>query len=186
MVLETGNVKRDRLVQIWILPALLGTAAGAVLRLALGMLWQTAVVSEDILNPQVIERALQDRLYFDRVMAEVGGTLNAVLTAVTLVALGSTVGWFARCWMTRIAQVGTVQRGTVAWVWIGVGGLLVSYAAAGYIAWDTSVSSLVTYNAVLANGVLVGPFYCLTYWATSVLCTHEVYVSAIPGSGWRT
>ena len=186
MVLETGNIERDRLIQVWILPALLGAAVAAVLRLALGMLWQAAAVSQDMLNPQVIERALEDALYYERVVAQVRRILNVMLTVVTLVGWVSAVGWFARCWKTRIAQVGTVERGRAAWLWIGVGGLLAGYAAAGYVVWDASLSSLVTSNAVLANVLFVGPFYCLTYWAISVLSTHEIYVPAIPWSTWRT
>ena len=181
-----GKVEPDRLIQVWILPALFGLAAAAALGLPFGRLWQMAGTNEDILN--ALGRADANAL------EQLTSSFSALAAVVTIVAWASAVGWFARCWRTRVAQVGTVQRGRTAWLCIGVGGLLASYLAAAYIVWAAPfwslyprpLSSLITENAEITTLLFVGPFYSLTYWVISVLCTHAVYVPAIPWSTWRT
>ena len=188
----TGNVERDRFVQVIVLPALFGVAVATFLGLPLGILCRMA--ADGILNQQVMARAAENRDYYGLVVDQVEWSLSVLVTVVTLLGWASAVGWFARCWRTRVAQVGTVQRGRAAWLSIGVGGLLASYAAASYLLWGTPFGSpssfpslsLITYNAVRASVGFVGLYYCCTYWVISVFCTHEVYVPSIPWSTWRT
>ena len=172
-------------MQTWILPTLLGVVAAAVLGLPLGMLWQAAV-TERILQESVTARgATQINEQLNRLKE----TVAMVVTVVTLVGWASAAGWFGRCYWTRIAQVGAAQHGRAAWFSVGATGLLTSYPAAGYVVWSVWLNSLlstVTYDAVLANVMFVGLYYCLMYWAISALCTHAIYAPAIPWSTWRT
>ena len=180
-MLDRKNVESDRLLRVWILPALFGLAVAAALGLPFGML------------PQMADRGVLED--FSTAVDLLRSRLSILIVVVTIVGSASAVGWFARCWRTRFSRAGTARNGRTAWLRIGVGGLLASYVAAGYTLWVGSpfgaglVGNLwVSLSGVARIAILlfVGPFYFLTYWAISVLCTHAVYVPAIPWSTWRT
>lgn len=177
----------DRAVKLLIVPSLLGFVVAAVLGLALAQLWQTVAVGVDNLNSQVYDRAMDDRVYHDRIMEEVGGATDTILLLVATIVWMTACGWFAACWRTPIAEVGAVRGLRSRWAWTCLFGLLPGLAAAGYLAFlGSELSALITLRPLLYLFLFVVPFFAGIYYAAVVLCTHRVYLAAIPGSRWRT
>ena len=105
----------DRAFKLWIAPSLLGLVVAAVLGFLLAELWQAVAVGVDNLDRQVYERAMEDRVYHDRIMAEVSGATDTLLLAVAAVVWGTAMAWFAACWRTPVAEVGAVRRLRSRW-----------------------------------------------------------------------
>lgn len=177
----------DRAVKLLIVPSLLGFVVAASLGLLLAELWQAAAVGVDNLNSQVFDRAMEDRAYHDRIMEEVSGATDTILLVVAAIVWLTAMGWFLACWRTRIAEVGAVRRLRPRWGWTCLIGLLPGLAAAAYLAFSGSqLSALITPRPLLYTFLFLVPFFGAIYYAVAVLCTHRVYLAAVPGSRWRT
>jgi hypothetical protein len=177
----------DRAFKLWIAPSLLGLVVAAVLGLLLAALWQAAAVGTDSLDRQIYERAMVDRGYHDRIMAEVDGATDTLLLAVAAVVWMTAVAWFAACWRTPVAEVGAVRRLRSRWRLTCLGGLVVGLLVAGYVAfWGSQLSALIMLGPLVLLFLFLVPFFGAIYYAAGVLCTHRVYLPAIPWSRWRT
>ena len=176
----------ERAFKLWIAPSLLGAVVAAVLGLLLAALWQATAVSVDNLDRQVYERAMEDRLYHDLIMAEVSEATDTLLLAVAAVVWLSAMAWFAVCWRTPLAEVGAVRRLRPRWHETCLGGLAVGFLAAGYVAGSGSqLSALLMPRPLVLLSLFLVLFFVVIYFVTGVLCTHRVYLPAIPGSRWR-
>ena len=177
----------DRAFKLWIAPSLLGLVVAAVLGFLLAELWQAVAVGVDNLDRQVYERAMEDRVYHDRIMAEVSGATDTLLLAVAAVVWGTAMAWFSACWRTPVAEVGAVRRLRSRWGLTCLGGLVLGFLVAGYVAvWGSQLSALIMLRPLLLLFLFLLPFFGLIYYATGVLCTHRVYLPALPWSRWRT
>ena len=176
----------DRAFKLWIAPSLLGIVVAAVLGFLLAALWQAAAVGVDSLDRQLFERAMEDRAYHDRIMAEVSGATDTLLLAVAAVVWLTATAWFAACWWTPLSEVGAVRRLRTRWRLICLGGLVLGFLVAGYVAFQGSqLSALIMMRPLLLLFLFLLPFFGAIYYATGVLCTHRVYLPAIPWSRWR-
>ncbi len=176
----------DCAFKLWIAPSLLGFVVAAVLGFLLAVLWQAAAGGVDSLDRQVYERAMEDRVYHDRIMAELSGATDTLLLAVAAVVWLTAMAWFAACWRTPVAEVGAVRRLRPRWSQTCLGGLVVGLLVAGYFAvWGSQLSALLMLRPLVLLFLFLVPFFGAIYYATGVLCTHRVYLPAIPGSRWR-
>ena len=177
----------ERAFKLLIAPSLLGFVVAAVLGFLLAALWQAVAVGVDDLDRLVYARAMEDRVYYDRIMAEVSGATDTLLLAVAAVVWMTAMAWFAACWRTPVAEVGSVRRLRSWWGLTCLGGLVVGSLVAGYIAvWGSQLSALVMLRPLLLLFLYLVPFFGAIYYAAGVLCTHRVYLPAIPWSRWRT
>ena len=177
----------ERAVKLLVMPSLLGFLVAAVLGLLLAELWQAAAVGVENLNSQVYDRAMEDRIYHDRIMEEVSGATDVILLAVASVVWITAIAWFVACLRTPIAEVGAVRGLRSRWARTCLLGLLPGLAAAAYLAFlGSQLSALTTLRPLLYLFLFLVPFFAVIYYAAGVLCTHRVYLSAIPFSRWRT
>ena len=177
----------DRVRNLLIVPSLLGFVVAAGLGLLLAGLWQATAVDVDNLNRQVYDRAMEDRAYHDRIMEEVSGATDTLLLVVAAVVWMTATGWFFLCLKKPIAEVGAVRSLRSRWGWTAVCGLLPAFAAAGYVALvGSQLSALIMLRPLFYTFLFVLPFFGVIYYAAAVLCTHRIYLPAIPSSRWRT
>ena len=177
----------NRAFKLLIAPSLLGLVVAALLGFLLAVLWQAAAVGVDSLDRQVYERAMEDRLYHDLILAEVSEATDTLLLAVAAVVWLTAVAWFVACWMRPIAAVGAVRRLRPLWRLTCQVGLAVGLLTAGYIAvWGSQLFALLMLRPLVLLFLFLVPFFVAIFYATGVLCTHRVYLPAIPGSRWRT
>ena len=176
----------DRVFKLWIVPSVIGLAVTTALGFSLAALWRAVAVDVDYLNPQVHERAMEDRLYHDRIMAEVSGAADTLLLTVAAVVWLTAVLWFLSCWRTPLADVGAVSRLRSRWRLTGATGMFLSFLTAGYFAvWGSQLSALLMLRPLLMLFAFLVPFYYLIYYAAGVLGTHRVYLPAITAGDWR-
>lgn len=176
-----------RALKLLIVPSLLGFVVAAALGLLLAELWQTTVVGVDNLQGQVYDRAMEDRVYHDRIMGEVSRATDTILLFVAIVGWLAATGWFLVCWKTPIVEVGKVRRLRSSWGWTCLFGLLAGLVIASYVAFMSSrLVALITPRPLLGLFLFLVLFFAAIYYAASVLCTHPVYVGAVPRSKWRT
>ena len=176
----------DRAFKFWIAPSMIGLAVTAALSFLLALLWRTAVVDVDSLVPQVHERAMEDLVYHDRIIAEVNAAADTLLLTVGAVVWLTTVLWFAGCWRKPPAEVGAVLRQRSRWRTTGAAGMFVSFLAAGYFAvWGSQLSSLLALRPLLLLFFFLVPFFCIIYCAVGALGTHRMFLPAITTRDWR-
>ncbi len=99
----------DRALKLLIVPSVLGFLVAAVLGLLLAELWQAAAIGVEALNGAVYDRAMEDRVYHDRIMEAVSGATDAMLLVVAGIVWVFATGWFLSCWRTPVAEVGAVR-----------------------------------------------------------------------------
>ncbi len=176
----------DRAIKLWIVPSVIGLAVTAALGFSLTALWRAAAVDVDDLNPQLHERAMEDRVYHDRIMAEVSVAADTLLFTVAAVVWLTAVLWFLSCWRTSPADVGAVSHLRSRWRLTGAMGMFLSFLAAGYVAvWGSQLSALLMLRPLLMLFGFLVPFFYVIYYAAGVLGTHRVYLPAITAGEWR-
>ena len=176
----------DRAFKLWIVPSVIGLVVTAVLSFSLAALWRAAAIDVDYLNPQTRERALEDRVYHDRIMAEVSGAADTLLLTVAAVVWLTAVLWFLGCWRTSPAEVGAVSHLRSRWRLTGATGMFLSFLAAGYFAvWGSQLSALLMLRPLLMLFAFLVPFFYIIYYAAGMLGTHRVYLPAITAREWR-
>lgn len=172
--------------KLLIKPCLLGLVVAVGIGFALSTLWGELFINAEILNPAVYDRAMQDRVYHDRVMDEVGEGTTKILMTVAVFAWIASATWFIVCWKTAVSEVGAPRHLRSLWVVSALVGLLIGLVASSYFAFiGSTLASVVTLSPRLYTVVFVGPYFVVIVYATSVLCTHPVYLPAIPFSRWR-
>ena len=176
----------DLAFKLWIVPSVIGLAVTAALGFSLTALWRPAAVDVDYLNPQAHERAMEDRVYHDRIMAEVGAAADTLLLTVAGVVWLTAVLWFLSCWRTPLADVGAVTRLRSRWRLTGATGMLLSFLTAGYVAvWGSQLSALLMLRPLLMLFAFLVPFFCIIYYAAGLLGTHRIYLPAVTAREWR-
>ena len=176
----------DRALKLLIVPSVLGFLVAAVLGLLLAELWQAAAIDVGALNGAVYDRAMEDRVYHDRIMEAVGAATDTMLLVAAGVVWVFATGWFIACWRTPVAEVGAVRRLRSRWGWTCLFGVLSGLAVAGYVAVLASqLSTLLALRPLLYTFLFLVPFFAVIYYAAAVLGTHRVYLAAIPWSRWR-
>lgn len=176
----------DRFVKVCLGPAVFGLIVAAGVCFALAELWQWWVVGPEVLVGELYERAMEDRGYHARIMEEVADATYAMLFAAGVSAWAAALFWFLRCWRKRIAAVGAVRRQRPPW-WAGlIAGCVVAVGAAVYVAFRQSqLSALIMVRPLVYTFLFLAPVFIVVYYAATVLCTHRVYLPAIPWSRWR-
>ena len=176
----------DRAFKLWIVPSVIGLAVTATLGFSLTALWRAAAVDVDYLNPQAHERAMEDRVYHDRIMAEVSAAADTLLLTVAAMVWLTAVLWFLSCWRTSPAEVGAVSRLRSRWRLTGATGMFLSFLAAGYVAvWGSQLSALLMLRPLLMLFAFLVPFFYIIYYAAGLLGTHRVYLPAVTEREWR-
>ena len=176
----------NRDFQLLIKPSLLGLVIAAAIGFGLSVLWGTQVINPEGLNPDIYDRAMQDRVYHDRVMAEVRQETTTVLLTVAVFAWMASATWFILCWKRPVAEVGNPRRMRSHWLIACLVGLMIGFVAASLLVFfGYSLASVMTMSPLISTLLFVGPYFAFICYATSVLCTHPVYLPAIPFSRWR-
>ena len=162
--------------------------AAAILALVPTVLWLTTIGGVGSLEPQLYENAMEDPqypAYQNAIMAQVQSAALTVALPSAAVVLMAAAAFALFCGWQRIAVVGSVRRLRPQWWLIGAVGVTFSLLWAVLSAFLlTPLFDLVTSGPALLFVIFVlislGPIY----YATSLLCTHRVYRSAIPWAGW--
>ena len=175
----------NRALKLWIKPSLLGLVVAGALGYLVIESWLFGAVSEEILVLEAHSRAMEDRVAYERIMSQVEGDIFTLLVAVVVTSWAAAMMWFIRCWRTPVSRVGDVRAQRSRWLWIALLGLLASFFSAGAVLWGSSLLTLVALRPLVYTFVFVVPFFGILYYAAAVLCTHSVYLPAIPWSSWR-
>ncbi len=163
--------------------------AAAILALVPTVLWLMTFGGVGSLEPQLYENAMDDPqypAYQDAIMAQVESAALTVALPSAAVVLMAAAAFALFCGRQRVAVVGSVRRLRPQWWLIGAVGVTLS------LLWAVLSAFLLTplRDLITPGPLLLLPFAFLPvslgpiYYATSLLCTHRVYRSAIPWAGW--
>ena len=173
----------NRAMSVLVWPSLVAFVALAATGLGLALIHQANATPDD-LNVRIYERAMEDRTYLDRIMEEVRGGMAVVVFSVAVVVWLMVVGWFLLCWKKPIEAIGAPRRMRPTWLLLCLIGVLLGFGAAVYTLFrHTQLPALATWNLGFYATLIL--FSVAAYYATTVLLTHRVYISAIPWSRWR-
>ena len=176
----------DRAFRLWIVPSVIGLAVTAALGFSLAALWRAAAIDVDYLSPQARERALEDRVYHDRIMAggERGGGHDA--------AHGGRGGLADRGPVVLRLLADVARRGggreppAIAVAADRRHRDVLQLPGRRYFAmWGSQLSALLMLRPLLMLFAFLVPFFYVIYYAAGMLGTHRVYLPAITAREWR-